>query len=121
MPVYSSYEDGEEMSRCLDVTMSGCQDVSMSRCHDVVRISRCQDVRMSGCHGNSLQHFADAVPEYKKVASPAFSFRLNKFPKFSLSILTMPGTRNLPLGDLSIESNKVPCNCSLIRVREELQ
>ena len=61
------------------------------------------------------------VPEYKKVASPAFSFRLNKFPKFSLSILTMPGTRNLPLGDLSIESNKVPCNCSLIRVREELQ
>ena len=87
MPVYSSYEDGEEMSRC---------------------------------HGNSLQHFADAVPEYKKVASPAFSFRLNKFPKFSLSILTMPGTRNLPLGDLSIESNKVPCNCSLIRVREDL-
>ena len=105
MPVYSSYEDGEEMSGCQDVTMSRCQDVSM----------------MSGCHGNSLQHFADAVPEYKKVASPAFSFRLNKFPKFSLSILTMPGTRNLPLGDLSIESNKVPCNCSLIRVREELQ
>ena len=95
MPVYSSYEDGEEMSRCHDVTMSRC-------------------------HGNSLQHFADAVPEYKKVASPAFSFRLNKFPKFSLSILTMPGTRNLPLGDLSIESNKVPCNCSLIRVREDL-
>ena len=92
--------------------MAGCQDV---------RMSGCLDVTMSGCHGNSLQHFADAVPEYKKVASPAFSFRLNKFPKFSLSILTMPGTRNLPLGDLSIESNKVPCNCSLIRVREELQ
>ena len=34
MPVYSSYEDGEEMSRCLDVTMSGCcLDVTVTACN----------------------------------------------------------------------------------------
>ena len=60
---------------------------------------------------------SDAVVEYKKVATPTFAFRFNKFPKFDLLVLNMPGTRNVPLGDFQIENNIVPCNCSLIKVR----
>ena len=50
MPVYSSYEDGEEMSRCLDVRMSGCLDVTMSRCCQDVSMSGCQDVTVTACN-----------------------------------------------------------------------
>jgi len=57
----------------------------------------------------------DAVVEYKKVATPSFRFTQNKFPKFDLSILNMPGTKNVPLGDFTIENNRVPCDCSLIK------
>ena len=60
---------------------------------------------------------SDAVVEYKKVVTPTFTFRFNKFPKFDLLVLNMPGTRNVPLGDFQIENNIVPCNCSLIKVR----
>ena len=59
----------------------------------------------------------DAVVEYKKVATPTFAFRFNKFPKFDLPVLNMPGTRNVPLGEFKIENNIIPCNCSLIKVR----
>ena len=59
----------------------------------------------------------DAVVEYKKVATPTFVFRFNKFPKFDLPVLNMPGTRNVPLGEFKIENNIIPCNCSLIKVR----
>ena len=62
---------------------------------------------------------SDAVVEYKKVATPTFAFRFNKFPKFDLLVLNMPGTRNVPLGDFKIGNNIVPCNCSLIKVRLE--
>ena len=61
---------------------------------------------------------SDAVVEYKKVATPSFRFTQNKFPKFDLSILNMPGTQNVPLGDFNIENNKVPCDCSLIKVTQ---
>merc|ERR1711971_800647 len=57
----------------------------------------------------------DAVVEYKKVVTPTFTFRANKFPKFDLLVLNMPGTRNVPLGDFKIGNNIVPCNCSLIK------
>ena len=63
---------------------------------------------------------SDAVVEYKKVATPSFRFTQNKFPKFDLSILNMPGTQNVPLGDFNIENNKVPCDCSLIKVLTEI-
>ena len=62
---------------------------------------------------------SDAVVEYKKVVTPTFTFRFNKFPKFDLLVLNMPGTRNVPLGDFKIGNNIVPCNCSLIKVRLE--
>ena len=64
-----------------------------------------------------INFISDAVVEYKKVATPTFAFRFNKFPKFDLLVLNMPGTRNVPLGDFQIENNIVPCNCSLIKVR----
>ena len=50
------------------------------------------------------------------MATPSFRFTQNKFPKFDLSILNMPGTKNVPLGDFTIENNRVPCDCSLIKV-----
>ena len=52
------------------------------------------------------------------MATPSFRFTQNKFPKFDLSILNMPGTQNVPLGDFNIENNKVPCDCSLIKVTQ---
>jgi len=57
----------------------------------------------------------DAVVEYKKVATPSFTFKLNKFPNFDLSVLNMPGTNNVPLGQMEIRDNSVPCECQLIK------
>ena len=55
--------------------------------------------------------------EYKKVVTPKFSFKYNKFLKFDLLLLNMPGTQNVPIGDLEIGDNEVPCNCSMIKVK----
>lgn len=57
----------------------------------------------------------DAVVEYKKVATPSLTFKLNKFPKFDLSVLNMPGTNNVPLGQMEIGDNSVPCECQMIK------
>ena len=65
---------------------------------------------------NLLQIILDATVEYKKVATPSLVFRENKFFQFDLNILHMPGARNVPIGDFKIGENKVPCNCSLIKV-----
>lgn len=64
----------------------------------------------------NLLQILDAIVEYKKVATPSLMFRENKFVKFDLKILHMPGAKNVPIGDLKIGENKIPCNCSLVKV-----
>ena len=35
-------------------------------------------------------------------------------------MLNMPGMQNVPIGDLEIGDNKVPCNCSMIKVKSQI-
>ena len=58
--------------------------------------------------------------EYTKVATPKFSFKNNNFLNVDLMMLNMPGMQNVPIGDLEIGENKVPCNCSMIKVSKRL-
>ena len=61
-------------------------------------------------------YFSDDPVEYKIVATPAFTFQANYFPQFSLGMLEIPGAQNVPLGSLTISSNRVPCDCNIIKV-----
>ena len=65
---------------------------------------------------------ADAAAiEYKKVVTPKFSFKYNKFLKFDFLLLNMPGTQNVPIGDIEIADNNIPCDCDMVKVRGNLQ
>jgi len=53
--------------------------------------------------------------EYNIVGSPSLVFQDNYFQQFSLQVLDFPGVRNVPLGSLVIDNNKVKCDCETIK------
>merc|ERR1711915_673678 len=67
------------------------------------------------CMPDQTAYNYDDPVEYKIVATPTFVFEGNYFPQFSLSVLDLPGAQNVPLGALTINANKVPCDCEAIK------
>jgi len=67
------------------------------------------------CMPDQTAYTYDDPVEYKIVATPTFRFEGNYFPQFSLAMLDLVGAQNVPLGSLTIQANKVPCDCEAIK------
>ena len=94
-------------SEILDLNLSVCLTTQTT-----IRV-----IRSYGSCYYFITFFPADTPEYTRVATPKFSFKNNNFLNVDLMMLNMPGMQNVPLGDLEIVDNKVPCNCSMIKVR----